>query len=287
MNLRILQQAGVSLLLGGLLLGMVKTSTSAAPVNDLDTVYVNAIALDETDLPTATSVFPKRLEHRLRQDLSRQVNLLPAQLQLVQATQQTWSDGCLGLVRPGEFCTQAVVSGWRVVFAHQSQQWAYRTDAEGGRVRLEPAANQALRPARIPQSELPTALAKNVVLRAISTGGFAGRTYQTTLTKDGRLTQVQIYPNGNAAAPQVRRLSRQQVRQFQQVLSRLRLERFDRDDYLPPTGAADFITTTVSTQTSTFRYADLNVVQLPKPLQTTLQAWEEIRLQAEVKARKD
>jgi hypothetical protein len=37
----------------------------------------------------------------------------------------------LGLARPDEICTQALVEGWRLVMGYQRQTWTYRTDARG------------------------------------------------------------------------------------------------------------------------------------------------------------
>jgi hypothetical protein len=64
-------------------------------------------------------------------------------LELVRSEPQTWSDGCLGLAQPDEFCTQALVAGWRVVVSNDQQTWTYRTDVSGQAVRLEAADNPA------------------------------------------------------------------------------------------------------------------------------------------------
>ncbi len=72
-----------------------------------------------------------------RQDLSRKTNISVNRLQ-IQATQpQTWPDGCLGLAKPGEFCTQALVQGWRIVLTDKQKTWVYRTDSSGANLRLE------------------------------------------------------------------------------------------------------------------------------------------------------
>jgi hypothetical protein len=72
-----------------------------------------------------------------RQDLSQKTKIPISQLQVKSATTQTWSDGCLGLANPGEFCTQALVEGWRVVLTNNQKTWVYRTDRTGGNLRLE------------------------------------------------------------------------------------------------------------------------------------------------------
>lgn len=64
-------------------------------------------------------------------------NVEKNQLQVQKATAETWSDGCLGLAKPDEICTQALVEGWRVIVSDGDQNWVYRTDRTGQIIRLE------------------------------------------------------------------------------------------------------------------------------------------------------
>jgi len=80
---------------------------------------------------------PPAIVDRIRQDLSRRTGKPANQFKVATATQQTWSDGCLGLAQPQEICTQALVSGWRVEMVLGKQQWVYRTNARGSSIRLE------------------------------------------------------------------------------------------------------------------------------------------------------
>lgn len=52
-------------------------------------------------------------------------------------SKRTWSDGCLGLGKEGEFCTQALVPGWRIVLSNDKVEWVFRTDDSGQIVREE------------------------------------------------------------------------------------------------------------------------------------------------------
>lgn len=72
----------------------------------------------------------------LRQDLSKQTAVAVEKLQLVEVTKEAWSDGCLGLPKPDEFCSQSLVDGWRVTFSDGSQRWSYHTDMSGQTYRL-------------------------------------------------------------------------------------------------------------------------------------------------------
>lgn len=71
------------------------------------------------------------------QDLSRRLKI-PSQNIRVQKTQaQTWPNGCLGLGKPDELCTQALVPGWQVVLEQGKKRWTYRTNQTGSQLRVE------------------------------------------------------------------------------------------------------------------------------------------------------
>lgn len=74
---------------------------------------------------------------RLRQALGKRVNLPFKALTLVEAMPTSWTDGCLGLAKMDELCTQALIKGWRIVLADRAHQWVYHTDQQGHVYRLE------------------------------------------------------------------------------------------------------------------------------------------------------
>lgn len=73
----------------------------------------------------------------LRQEVSKSFGVNQDSIELVTMTEETWSDGCLGLARSDEFCTQQMVEGWRVILSHDQYQWVYRVDRTGQHFRLE------------------------------------------------------------------------------------------------------------------------------------------------------
>lgn len=87
--------------------------------------------------PAQTVQPPPTLISTLRRSLSKQTGIPAKALRVVESSPKTWPNGCLGLARPDEMCTQVMISGWRVVFSHGSQRWIYRTDATGKNYRLE------------------------------------------------------------------------------------------------------------------------------------------------------
>ncbi|MEO0645107.1 MAG: YbaY family lipoprotein [Cyanobacteria bacterium J06650_10] len=58
-------------------------------------------------------------------------------------SQQTWSDGCLGLGGPAESCLAALTEGWQVelVDSATGDRYTYRTNEDGSAVRLDENAN--------------------------------------------------------------------------------------------------------------------------------------------------
>lgn len=131
----------ILLLLGGVAIGLrgrmsaIADSVPSASVPSLSPTPSNAPVKPS---PEAIAKLPSTIADTVRQDLSQQTGIPPEKLQLVQSTQKTWSDGCLGLAKADEMCSQMMVSGWQVVFSNGTQRWVYRTDATGRVYRMEP-----------------------------------------------------------------------------------------------------------------------------------------------------
>lgn len=262
-----------------------------------------AIALSPSLMPNqADSVIastpaqpPQALVNTLRQALSQQTGIPAKKLRVIESSQKTWPNGCLGLARPDEMCTQMMIPGWRVVFSNGTQRWVYRTDATGKTYRLEtpirrslvpvpaqPVTVASIKPGQLSDAELPPKLKGDEVFRVIASGGFTGQTRQTTLLKDGRVIQVRLNPDGTNTKPEVHRVSSVQVTQFQHLLQH-HLSQFDRYNYPATSGAADFITVTMSSPSATVRYADIMQNQLPQELQTIVRTWNRIARGEELK----
>lgn len=95
-----------------------------------------------TPTPSATASPPKptlppSVADAVRRDVSRRTGIPANQVNIAQSSSQTWPNGCLGLPKPDEFCTEALVTGWQVVATGGSQTWKFRTDRDGSVLRLE------------------------------------------------------------------------------------------------------------------------------------------------------
>lgn len=63
----------------------------------------------------------------------------PASISVESAEAIIWSDGCLGLRRPGRACTQALVEGFRVILSLGNGTYEVRTDVSGDVVLWAPS----------------------------------------------------------------------------------------------------------------------------------------------------
>lgn len=70
-------------------------------------------------------------------DLAKRLGLQPDQVSVASVEQQDWPDGCLGLARPDEMCTMAIVPGYLVRLSAAGQDYAYRSDLAGKNLRPE------------------------------------------------------------------------------------------------------------------------------------------------------
>lgn len=106
---------------------------------------------------------PRSVVNAVRREIARTHRIPPGQLKVVSATQQSWSDSCLGLGGPAESCAQILIeNGWRIVMSNGAQTWTARTDGTGRLVRLE-GQNQP-RNNNSNNSQLPNSVT-NAVLR--------------------------------------------------------------------------------------------------------------------------
>ena len=210
---------------------------------------------------------------RVLQTAATQTKIPVSNLKIAEAERRTW-DGCLGIQVNQAACTQIAILGWRVIVSGEGQSWVYHTNGDGSDVRLNEAVSGAANIRLMTQAEQPPALPQQVVFRSIASGGITGSTYETLLYADGRVVRSLL--NDRASfPPQTHRISLQQVQQFQQLLQQQTFDNFNGLSY-PVQNAADFITITLSNNSSSTQYVDLIKDQLPAQLQQIVQAWDTI-----------
>lgn len=84
----------------------------------------------DTSLPPAVALARLSLVGRLGMTDAKSIAILTAD-------ETDWSDGCLGLTAPNEFCTQVITPGYRVVMQTGEHTYIYRTNETGSSIRFE------------------------------------------------------------------------------------------------------------------------------------------------------
>ena len=77
------------------------------------------------------------LQQAVLQAVGAQQNVPIEQLQITETKAADWSNACLGLAAPDEFCAQIITPGWAVTVTNGQQTWQYRTDLEILQVKLD------------------------------------------------------------------------------------------------------------------------------------------------------
>ncbi|GBO51995.1 hypothetical protein APA_4099 [Pseudanabaena sp. lw0831] len=146
-------------------------------------------------------------------------------------------------------------------------------------VNIEHAQNIKIKPVVIPKNQLPPPLDQNVVFREISSGGITGATYQTVLLNNGTLIRVRI-GDINDSERSIRRVTLEQVKQFEKVLYKHKIAKYNNLSYPAPRGAADYITYTLTSKEGTFQYNDISQNGLPNKLQSVVSVWKQLKTSA-------
>lgn len=68
--------------------------------------------------------------------LAKQLNIDAQSITVVSVEAVEWPDGCLGLAKPDQMCTQVIVPGFRVVLEANEVQYEVRTSLDGQQVAI-------------------------------------------------------------------------------------------------------------------------------------------------------
>lgn len=75
----------------------------------------------------------------MRTVLSRQLNVVPASIAVVQTEAVEWPDACLGLIDPVELCAPVATPGHKITFEINGEEYVLHTDSEAYRYRVAAA----------------------------------------------------------------------------------------------------------------------------------------------------
>jgi len=121
---------------GGTYYVLTKTDTGT---NTNDTINQMPITSGENPAP-GSIVHDQPVEPaaaKARADLAAKLGVEEKGIVIMLVEDATWNNGCLGLAKPDEFCTQALVPGFKVEMLAQGKTYVYRTDKTGASVRAQ------------------------------------------------------------------------------------------------------------------------------------------------------
>ncbi|HEY9668479.1 MAG TPA: hypothetical protein V6C91_16840 [Coleofasciculaceae cyanobacterium] len=245
------------------------------------------IRLNEAASNLGDANVPDSVANAVLQAASQRTGLRPSELRIVKSQQIRGSSSCLGVpTPPNEACTRDNVPIWQVTVEGRRQRLVYHTNLEGTRIRLNETASgigdgnvpdivdrEVLQGVPIPSSELPPPLPQNAIFRVITSGGFAGRTEETILLNNGQMITRSLISSGAGSTPTVTSVSPERLQQFKRLLEQQPMAKYYGLNYPAPTGAADYMSVTLTSNEGTIRYADMVQGQLPKPLQIVMLMW--------------
>ena len=111
--------------------------SSSTVLSQTGLIPAPSLQQEQPELLTSESSIPAEVQSAVLNDAVKQTSKTVSALEITEAKPQEWSDGCLGLGKPDEICTQAITPGWEVVVTDGLRNWTYRTDNVGDTVRLE------------------------------------------------------------------------------------------------------------------------------------------------------
>jgi hypothetical protein len=203
------------------------------------------------------------IAQRARRHLARKLRQPVKSISLVSTKPMSWPDGCLGLGRPGQVCSQALVPGWQIELEDSEQgNWIYRTNKKGDRLVLEtPSFQQAADP-----------LPKNVLFQMNTTGGIAGVQRQVQVMDDGRVMEQDLR-RPKEPATLLRKASSQDLQEFRNRLKSYHVDRYYGQDYQHQ-GGADLFGHTLTTHQGSLSFQDQ--AKMPEEVMAIVKAWNQM-----------
>ncbi|PZD72445.1 hypothetical protein C1752_03711 [Acaryochloris thomasi RCC1774] len=224
---------------------------------------------------------PTSVANAVFQDIEARWSLDPTEMRVIQTKPKLWSDGCLGLAPPGEFCQEVLVMGWQVTVARRRQQWVYRSNNSGELVSWDQAGSRldslfTLQSQPIDTVQKPERFPKKVVFSAITHDGSLETQRETLLLKDGSILQRKDSQIPLTENQRIGEISPEAVKMFAALLKQQQFHQFDGLCYLGTDQPADASKTFFRSRKTTVCYTKPSSAQLPSALQTVIQAWTQL-----------
>lgn len=79
---------------------------------------------------------PAQLVEDLKSVVSTRTGIPSYEIMFVSAEAVEWSDACLGIPNPDEFCAQVITPGYRITLRTMTEEYVFHTDRTGDSIRL-------------------------------------------------------------------------------------------------------------------------------------------------------
>jgi hypothetical protein len=221
------------------------------------------------------SVLPQPVASKLIQRIARETNTPSGKLRITEVRAKTY-DGCLGIYRPSQACTQIAIQGWQSIVTSADRTYIYHLSQNAERIAQNATASGAKRKIDVSFETFGTIapLAANEVFRSSTSGDLTGRMTSTVLTQDGKITRYQSSPTAKFAPVVIKTLSLDRLNAFKKTLDNRQFPNFNGLTYLTSAALADYPTTTYQSQAAATQFIDLEKQSLPKSLQGSIASWE-------------
>lgn len=231
----------------------------------------------ETPDPAA---LPPQVVDLLFTAIARQEKVPANTLKVVESRPKTW-DGCMGIYEPNQMCTKIGIMGYQVIVMGDRQSWVYHVNQDGSLIVKNSTASGSssqITPSFFPVDSQPATPTPDIIFQMTVSGSMDGSITETILTADGILYRRTNRMQASVVSePQIiKRLSKRQVQQFQQLLQQQRFPNLDGMRYLTSAAFADYPTTVLQGMGSTVAYIDLEQSGLPRSLQAVIAAWQRL-----------
>jgi hypothetical protein len=220
---------------------------------------------------------PVTIAQKLVQRVARENRIAVSQLRVTEVRSRVF-DGCLGIYRPKQVCTEIGIPGWQAIVKSPQQSWVYHLNDSAARIARNTAASGAGRDLQVTfdgfAEERPPIDAAIVFQQTVS-GGFVPQMRQTVLTVDGKVTVYSSSPLEKMGPKVIKTLSPEQVTAFKRTLENQRYPNLNGLNYLTRS-IADAPITSFESQSGVVQYINFEPNALPRSLRQVIRVWDEL-----------
>jgi hypothetical protein len=223
------------------------------------------------------SVLPQPVASKLIQQVARETNTPAEKLRITEVRAKTY-DGCLGIYRPAQMCTEIAIKGWQSILTSPDRTYVYHLSQNADQIAQNATASGAKRKINVSFETFGTiaSLAANEVFSSSTSGDLTGKMSRIVLTQDGKITRYQSSPTARFAPVVIKTLSLDRLNAFKKILENRQFPNLNGLSYLTSAAVADYPTTTYQSQSTATQFIDLEKQSLPRSLQQTISSWESL-----------